>query len=203
VAETNAAQRLLALFGAGGLTLLLTFIPLEESGRRTEAIVTETHVEVRHIAGKQYLRAYLDAVGVPTACDGITRKVRLGQTYTEAQCADMLMTELLVHAEEVKACAPGLFASGMEYARVAGVSLAYNIGARRFCTSTAAKLFRAGALAKACDAMLPWNKGRVSGKLTVLPGLRKRRAAEREICLTGTPGRSTATLRARIDAVRR
>jgi lysozyme len=203
---SGAAGRLLALMGAGSLALLVPFIAVEESGRRVEVAVTGSGagatVAVRHVSGRQYLAAYLDAAGVATACDGITRGVKLGQRYTEAQCADLLIGELLEHAEQVRRCSPGLFTAGMEYARVAAVSLAYNIGWPSFCGSTANRLFKAGQLAAACDWILPWNKARVRGRLTVLNGLRKRRAKEREICLTGTPGHSPLTLRARIEAVR-
>lgn len=203
MANLSTGARLLGLLGAGSMTLLLSFIPLEESGRRVEVTVAANGAaSVRHISGRQYLLAYLDAVGVATACDGITRRVKLGQRFTEAQCTELLLGELLETAEQVKRCSPGLFAVGMEYARVAAVSLAYNIGWPRFCGSTANRLFRAGALARACDALLPWNKGRVRGRLTVLPGLEKRRARERQICLTGTPGFAPTTLQARLEAIR-
>ncbi|MFA7604541.1 MAG: glycoside hydrolase family protein [Novosphingobium sp.] len=181
----GATGRLLALLGAASMTALLTLVPLEESGRRVEVTVTGEGATIRHVSGRQYLKAYLDAVGVATACDGITRGVKLGQTYTEAQCSQMLILELLETAQRVKACSPGLFLPGWEGARVAAVSLAYNIGYPRFCTSTANKWFRAGQLSRACDAFLLWNKGRVKGVLTVLPGLKARRERERKLCLGG------------------
>ena len=206
MADTSPVPRLLSLFGAGGLMLLASFVPAEESGRKVEVAVTgagaQAQVSIIHVSGRMYLQAYLDAVGVATACDGITRGVRMGQRYTEAQCTNLLLTELLEHAEQVRRCAPELFVPGMEYQRIAAVSLAYNIGWPRFCGSTAAMLFRAGQIARACDAMLPWNKGRIRGRLTILPGLQKRRAKEWHICVTGTPGYSAQTLRARIDGVR-
>lgn len=200
--NSSPAARLLALMGAGAMTLLLTFIPLEESGRHVEVAVTGSGATVRHISGKQYLQAYLDAVGVATACDGITAGVKLGQRFSEAQCTTLLIGALLETAEEVKRCSPGLFRRGMEYARVAAVSLAYNIGWPRFCTSTANRLFRAGELVRACGNILPWNKGRVKGRLTVLPGLVKRRERERQICMTGTPGYSPDSLKARLAAIK-
>lgn len=201
----GAAGRLLALLGAGSMTLLLTLVPLEESGRQVQVAVTGTgesaDVRIAHVTGRQYLQAYLDATGLATACDGITRGVRLGQRFTEAQCTTLLIGELLETAEQVQRCSPGLFSVGMEYARVAAVSLAYNIGWPRFCSSTANKLFKAGAIARACDWILPWNKARVKGALRPLRGLTLRRQRERQVCLTGEPGYAPATLQARLQAI--
>lgn len=198
----GAAGRLLGIMGAGSMTLLLTLVPLEESGRQVAVTVTPAATTVAHISGKQYLAAYLDAVGVPTACDGITRGVKLGQRYTEAQCTDLLIGELLETAVQVQRCSPGLFVAGMEYARVAAVSLAYNIGWPRFCSSTANKLFKAGQIVRACEWFLPWDKARVKGVLRPLRGLTGRRQRERQVCLTGQPGFASVTLQARLAAIR-
>jgi lysozyme len=202
----GAAARLVAIMGAGSATLLLTLIPLEESGRRVDVAVTGSgataSVAIAHVSGRQYLRAYLDAVGVATACDGLTRGVKMGQRFTEQQCTDMLIGELLETAEQVKVCSPGLFMAGMEYPRVAAVSLAYNIGWPSFCRSTPNKLFRAGELVAACHAFLPWNKGRVRGRLVVLKGLKARRGREEQVCLTGTPGFAPETLKTRMERAR-
>ncbi len=190
VAAAPAAKRaprktLASVIGSAiGAIALLTMVPAEESGRKvTASIATDGSVAVRHVAGPQYLRAYLDAVGVPTACDGITKGVRLGQRYTEAQCATLLEAELIVHAEGVIACVPQLY--GRDHQAPAAVSLAYNIGVIGFCGSTAAKLFRAGRWREGCVAFAPWNKGTVRGRKVLLPGLVKRRARETALCLAG------------------
>src|SRR6476659_9590224 len=79
---------LAAIVGVVSAGLLLTAVPKEGSGRTVAVnIDVDGSAKVRHAAGRQYLSAYLDSVGVATACDGITRGVRLGQRYTEAQCA--------------------------------------------------------------------------------------------------------------------
>jgi hypothetical protein len=86
---------------------LFTSIPAEESGRTVAVTIAPTgEATIRHVSGPQYLRAYLDAVKVPTACDGITRGVRMGQTYTEAQCTALLEAELVEMARRVVACVP-------------------------------------------------------------------------------------------------
>ena len=42
------------------------------------------------------LVAYLDPVGIPTICEGVTRGVRLGQAKTPAQCDALLQQELTI-----------------------------------------------------------------------------------------------------------
>lgn len=60
------------------------------------------------------------------------------------------------------------------------VCLAFNIGPTAFSRSTLLKLVNSGQSEKAADEFLKWNKG--GGK--VLPGLVRRRAAERKLFLT-------------------
>jgi lysozyme len=170
----------------GGAVLLFTSVPAEESGRKVAVTVAPSgHATIRHVSGPQYLRAYLDAVNVPTACDGITRGVRMGQTYTEAQCTTMLQGALVEHGSRVIACVPGLYGHG--YQGAAATSLAYNIGWPSFCASTAARLFNAGQWLAACDAFTMWVKATDPRKRRkiVLAGLVARRARERAMCRTG------------------
>lgn len=60
------------------------------------------------------------------------------------------------------------------------VSLAYNVGSRVLSTSTLLKKLNAGDYAGAADQFLRWNK---SGS-KVMPGLTRRREAERELFLS-------------------
>ena len=167
---------------AVGAALLFTSIPAEESGRTVKAsVAADGTATIRHVAGPQYLKAYLDIVQVPTACDGITRGVKIGQRYTEAQCTTMLEAELIMHAEGVIACVPQLYGRGQQAA--AAVSLAYNVGVRAFCGSTSARLFRAAHWREGCEAFLMWSKA--GGR--VITGLVRRRERERAICLKGLP----------------
>lgn len=193
-------KTLAGVVGALCASLLLVAIPREESGRTVDvSIAASGEASVRHVAGRQYLTAYLDIVGVPTACDGITKGIKLGQRYTEAQCAELLEGELIEHAEGVQRCVPELWQRGRDYQRFAAVSLAYNIGVAGFCRSTAARRFRAGAWAEGCAAIPLWN--RAGG--VVVRGLVLRRERERQACLTGlVPGLTAATLSARMGRVR-
>lgn len=177
---------LAAVVGLLSASMLLVETPKEESGRTVQVEVAEDGAAtVKHVTGPQYLKPYLDIAGIPTACDGITAGVKMGQRYTEAQCATMLERELVVHAQGVMRCTPRLAEPGRDYQRVAAVLLAYNIGVGGYCGSTVAKRFNAGAWTSACDAFAMWNKARVSGVLRPVAGLTARRGRERAICRKG------------------
>lgn len=174
------------IVGISAAAVLLVETPKEESGRTVEATVApDGTATVRHVSGRQYLTPYRDIAEIATACDGITRGVKMGQTYTEAQCTEMLERELVIHATGVMACVPGLKVEGRDNQRVAAVLLAYNIGVGGFCNSTVARRFNAGDWKGGCDAMLMWNKARVNGVLRPVTGLTRRREREREICRKG------------------
>lgn len=178
------AKTLAGVLGSVGAALaLFGMIPAEESGRTVKATVAPTGaVTIKHVSGKQYLSAYLDAVGVATACDGIaTKDIKLGQTYTEAQCTTTLERELIVHAEGVIKCIPGVY--GRTNQAVAIVSLAYNVGVSMVCKSSIARLWNAGQWRAGCDF---FPRYRFAGG-RVLPGLVARRARERAICLKELP----------------
>lgn len=177
---------LASVVGLATAGLLLIGVPAEESGRRVRVdfeVNGVSHVE--HVSGPQYLQAYLDVAGIATACDGLTKGVRLGQRYTEAQCGQMLERALVEHANGVMACTPGLSLNYPQrnFARFAAVSLAYNIGVSAYCKSTARRQFNAGNIRAACDAFLPWDKARVRGVLRPVRGLTERRKRERAACL--------------------
>lgn len=173
---------LIAILGPIAAAALFMAVPKEESGRTVSATVAPDgkSIVVRNVSGRQYLAAYLDDVGVATACDGITHRVKLGQRYTEEQCAALLEGELVAVAYQIMACTPALRAPGRDYQRVAVVLLAYNIGWPRYCKSTVDRRFDAGDIAGACDAFLMWDKA--GGR----PILRPRRERERSLwCLRG------------------
>lgn len=65
------------------------------------------------------------------------------------------------------------------------VSLAYNIGLNAFKGSSVLRFYNAGDINKAADSFLLWNKGTNKyNKKVVLPGLVKRRLAEKALFLT-------------------
>lgn len=186
-------KTLAGVVGVGVALMLGVAIPREESGRKVEASIGQQgELQVRHLSGKQYLRAYLDIVSVATACDGLTsykgRKIKITDSYTETQCAEMLEEELIVHAEGVMACSPGLALSPViatetrrEGPRFAAVSGAYNYGVGLYCSSTARKRFNAGDYPGGCVALTWFNKA--GGKVN--RGLVNRRERERRVCAGG------------------
>jgi GH24 family phage-related lysozyme (muramidase) len=84
----------------------------------------------------------------------------------------------------VERCAPGLPGESL----AAFSDAVYNLGPKIVCSpaqSTAARLLKAGDVKGACDELPRWNKANVAGFKVALPGLTKRRAAERDLCLRG------------------
>jgi lysozyme len=63
------------------------------------------------------------------------------------------------------------------------VSFAFNAGLGNLGQSTLLRKLNAGDRAGAAEQFLVWNKGRVRGVLTELPGLTRRRRAERALFL--------------------
>jgi lysozyme len=61
------------------------------------------------------------------------------------------------------------------------VSFAYNVGGGNYCGSTLVRKLNAGDTAGACNELTRWTRA----KGIVLPGLVKRREAERQLCLQG------------------
>jgi lysozyme len=135
-------------------------------------------IAITCVSGFEGLRqtAYADPVGIPTICFGETKGVQLGQRRTLDECKGMLADSLEIADKAVRNC---ISAPLPDYRRAALVSFTYNVGAANLCTSTLARKMNAGDTAGACDELLRWNRA----KGIVLPGLTKRRAAEREMCL--------------------
>jgi lysozyme len=123
---------------------------------------------------------YLDIVGVPTVCYGETRVPM--RRYSVAECEAMALATLQKDfGPAVVRCVPGLAAGERRHQLAASMLLAYNIGARAFCGSTAARRFNAGQWRAGCEAFSKWNKA--GGR--VVPGLINRRRHEVAICLQG------------------
>lgn len=129
------------------------------------------------------LQAYQDIVHVWTICDGETNGVHKGQTKTPAECDQILAKNLVIYENGIDRCltwaVPG-------ESKVAFLSLAYNIGVGAFCSSSVVRKANAGDVPGACESILAFNKGRIAGILVVIPGLDKRRHAERDLCIAGT-----------------
>ncbi|MEW5290308.1 lysozyme [Erwinia papayae] len=123
------------------------------------------------------LKAYKDAVGIPTIGYGHTHNVKMGDVITGTQAdaflrEDLQVAELTVNTNVTVKLSQGKFD--------ALVSFVFNLGAGNFVKSTLLKKLNDGDYAGAADEFPRWvNAG---GK--PLAGLVKRRAAEREMFLT-------------------
>lgn len=131
---------------------------------------------------RQY--AYYDPPGILTVCFGSTTNVVAGRFYSMAECQERLNADMRNAVLIVEKCQPGL----PEPILAAFSDAVFNIGPVVACDqkrSTAARLLAAREYRAACDQLPKWNKARVAGQIVELPGLTKRRAKERELCLWG------------------
>ncbi|WP_414451301.1 lysozyme [Burkholderia sp. 22PA0099] len=173
-------KTLVGVVGAAAAALLISIVPGFEGTR---------------------LVGYIDPVGIPTKCMGDTHDVVVGKRYSDAECRASLEAQLVAHSEPVLRCTPGL--AGHPFQLAAAVSFAYNVGAGAYCGSAVAQRFNAGNWPAACRAMNETDDGKPrwvfancrkvrdpkTGELKTvcdtLPGLVKRRAAERSLCERG------------------
>lgn len=124
------------------------------------------------------LKAYLCPAGVPTIGYGATGPdIRLGMTWTQEQADDRLAEDIHQFAAAVDE-ALQVDCSDNEFAAM--VSLAFNIGAGAFERSTLLRMVNTGDFAGAAHQFVRWSK---AGGRT-LPGLLRRREAERDLFLT-------------------
>jgi GH24 family phage-related lysozyme (muramidase) len=123
------------------------------------------------------LKAYRCPAGVPTIGYGATGPgVRIGMTWTEDEAHARLVADV---ARFEQAVAKALTVPANENQFAAMVSLAFNIGTGGFARSSVLRRHNARDFTGAADAFLLWNKG--GGR--VLPGLVRRRKAERDLYL--------------------
>lgn len=124
-----------------------------------------------------YTQAYLDPVKVPTICFGHIEGVYLGQHKTKKECEDLLVSDLILYDYKAQKCVHVAIGDSR---RAAIDSFAYNVGISAWCRSTFNKRLNAGD-PLACDELRKWTR---AGPFKRLPGLVKRREAERIMCNT-------------------
>jgi lysozyme len=140
----------------------------------------------KHFEG-DYRTPYRDPVGILTVCEGHTgRDIVPGRVYSTAECAEFKRKDLLIAADTVERCITGPLTVGQ---RAALIDFAFNVGPggagvkdglctlKSGKTPTIRRLFNEGRAREACEQFPLWN-------LQKLPGLTKRRAAERKLCLS-------------------
>lgn len=119
-----------------------------------------------------------DPIGIATGCAGVTKGVKPGQKLTQGQCEQMTAAALVEHGAAIAQCLPAELPTDT---RAAFTSFSYNVGVAAFCRSGVARKAVAGDLRGACAELDRWIYA--GGK--PLPGLVKRRAAERQLCERG------------------
>ena len=129
---------------------------------------------------RQY--AYEDPVGILTTCYGHTGKdVVAGRKFSLEECNAFLNDDMRKAIDTVERCHPGLPAPVL----AAFGDAVYNMGPSVACNSTASRHLAAGRISDACNELPRWVYAKVAGVNVKLPGLVKRRALERDLCLEG------------------
>lgn len=116
-----------------------------------------------------------------TVCYGSTTNVQIGKTYSLDECKSRLNADMLKAVQTVEKCHPNL----PENVLAAFSDAVYNMGPSIACNSTASRLLASGEIQGACDQLPRWVFANVAGVNVKLPGLVKRREAERKLCIGG------------------
>ena len=151
--------------------------PKQRLAAKIGAVAVATVVPVVYLYEGEIRRGYRDPIGIVTACVGHTETAQLGKTYTQTECETLLYQDLFAHAEALDC----VKAPMNDNQKAAFLSFAFNVGQTRFCGSTLVKKANQGDFRGACAELSRWTLA--GGR--ELPGLVKRRAAERALCEKG------------------
>lgn len=122
--------------------------------------------------------AYKCPAGVWTIGYGWTHGVKEGDTITEEKASELVEQEVMKIAEQVKTVlGDDVFAKLTENQVCALIDFVYNLGLGNFKDSTLCKMIKGGQIMEAGNQFERWVKA--GGQ--VLPGLVKRREAEKEL----------------------
>lgn len=131
------------------------------------------------------LNAYKDSVGIATIGIGTIKyptgkAVVMGDVCTKHQAFEYLYNELKQKSSTVNFYTTGLTINQNQFDAL--LSFTYNVGTGALMVSTLLKKIKVNVNDPSIRVeFMKWNKGKVSGVLTVLPGLTKRRAAEADL----------------------
>jgi lysozyme len=131
------------------------------------------------------LEAYQDVAGVWTIGYGHTKTAKKGMTISERE-AEALLREDVREAEQAVTRLVKAPLNENEFSAL--VSFVFNIGEGAFARSTALRRLNAGDREGAAAAIELFNKATINGKKQTIPGLVRRRAAEKALFLKPVPG---------------
>lgn len=123
-------------------------------------------------------KAYLDPVGIVTICYGETENVFIHDIKTEDECKEMLSARLGWFALQVDKL---VTVDATPEQLAAYTSFTYNVGVNTFKKSSVLRLANEGKRKESCNFLTRYVYA--GGK--ILPGLVKRREAEKRLCLDG------------------
>lgn len=122
---------------------------------------------------------YYDPVGILSACFGhVSNSLQPGVKMSDDECLALLAKDLVKHNNQLMSAVRKPIS---EQEHAAYLSFHYNIGPGNFRSSTLLSHLNAGRRVAACNELPRW----VYAKGIKLPGLVKRRADERDLCLKG------------------
>ena len=123
---------------------------------------------------------YSDPVGIPTICYGHTGPdVTPGRVATMEECTALLAGDLAKANASVHRC---IGSEMLPHQEAALTSFTYNVGEGNLCRSTLARRANLGDWFGACNELPKWKFAHG----IELPGLVKRRTAERALCMGET-----------------
>ncbi|NJK55663.1 MAG: lysozyme [Pleurocapsa sp. SU_5_0] len=130
--------------------------------------------------------AYIDTDGTPVIGYGLSKiggvPVQIGDRISTTQADAALNAHLReIHRELDEAVKVDL--SDRQLSAI--TSLAYNVGVDGVKNSTLVQKINAQDYAGAADEFLRWDKANLQGALVQMPGLTRRRTAERQLFLSG------------------
>jgi lysozyme len=129
-------------------------------------------------------QAYIDSDGTPVIGYGLSRiagkPVRIGDRIDSKQ-ADVALKAQLQEIHQQLNSTIKVQLSDRQFSALA--SLSFNVGIKAIKNSTLVRKINAGDYTGAADEFLRWDKANLRGQLVQMPGLSRRRQAERQLFL--------------------